>query len=285
MQNSSLAIDHRKQTSAAFRPRIGIASEPRYFAHRQPAALGLALLARGIEAEYLDPSDSAPLPDLDLLVVRGRSQEIFDLLDRAEARGIRCINRRSAIAAVVDKSAMAQTLAAAGIPTPRTRVGTFAAIARESRPEDFPMVMKPVFGDNGRDVRIIERREDLLAVRWSDPSVLAQPWLRSDGFDLKLYVAGEEVRAVKKPSPISTAISAPPRPVPVTAALRDLALRCGAVFGLDLYGVDCIETPEGPVVIEVNDFPNYSGLEGVDDPLARFVTDRARFTVHRGGRG
>jgi len=93
------------------------------------------------------------------------------------------------------------------------------------------------------------------------------------------------VRAVKKPSPISTAISAPPRPVPVTAALRDLALRCGTVFGLDLYGVDCIETPEGPVVIEVNDFPNYSGLEGVDDPLARFVTDRARFTVHRGGRG
>jgi len=35
----------------------------------------------------------------------------------------------------------------------------------------------------------------------------------------------------------------------------------------------------------VNDFPNYSGLEGVDDPLARFVADRARFTVHRGGRG
>jgi len=285
MQNSSLAIDQRKRAPAAFHPRIGIASEPRYFAHRQPAALGLALLARGIEAEFFDPCDSAPLPDLDLLVVRGRSPEILDLLERAEARGIRCVNRRSAIAAVVDKSAMAQTLTAAGIPTPRTRVGTFAAIARESRPEDFPMVMKPVFGDNGRDVRIIERREDLLSVRWSEPSVLAQPWLRSDGFDLKLYVAGEEVRAVKKPSPLSTALCAPAKPVPLTPALRQLALRCGAVFGLDLYGVDCIETPEGPVVIEVNDFPNYSGLEGVDDPLARFVAYRARFSVHRGGRG
>jgi len=285
MHNSPLAIDHPKRAARASHPRIGIASEARYFAHRQPAALGLALLARGIEAEFLNPCDPGPLPDLDLLVVRGRSLEIFDLLERAEARGIRCVNRRSAIAAVVDKAAMAQKLAAAGIPTPRTRVGTFAAIARESRPEDFPLVMKPVFGDNGRDVRIIERREDLLAVRWNEPAVLAQPWLRSDGFDLKLYAAGDDVRAVKKPSPLSTAVSAPAKPVTLTPALRDLALRCGEVFGLDLYGVDCIETSDGPVVIEVNDFPNYSGLEGVDDPLARYVSDRARFTVHRGGRG
>src|SRR5436309_15720426 len=132
----------RRIRNALHEPRIGIAAETRYFEHRQPAALGLALLAKGHEAEFLDPADPASLPDLDLLVVRGRSAAIFDLLERAEARGIRTVNRRSAIAAVVDKSSMARSLAAAGIPTPRTRVGTFAAVARDSGADDFPLVVK-----------------------------------------------------------------------------------------------------------------------------------------------
>jgi len=271
----------RRIRNALHEPRIGIAAETRYFEHRQPAALGLALLAAGHEAEFLDPADPS-LPDLDLLVVRGRSAAIFDLLERAEARGIRTVNRRSSIAAVVDKSSMARTLAAAGIPTPRTRVGSFAAVARDSGADDFPLVVKPVFGDNARGVRVVRDRAELLSLQWHEPSVIAQPYLPSDGFDLKLYVAGEEVRAVKKPSPLATGTEAVAHPVLLTPALRELAVRCGVIFGLDLYGVDCIETPEGPVVIEVNDFPNYSGTEGMDASLARFVVDRARFTTRRG---
>jgi glutathione synthase/RimK-type ligase-like ATP-grasp enzyme len=48
------------------------------------------------------------------------------------------------------------------------------------------------------------------------------------------------------------------------------------LFGLELYGVDCIETPNGPVVIEVNDFPNYSGVPGSDQLLADHVIFRAK---------
>src|SRR5690348_15293842 len=124
MQIPSQRIDRRGRAPAPFHPRIGIAAEARYFAHRQPAALGLALLAAGHEADFLDPTRCPSLPDLDLLVVRGRSPAIFDLLERAEAQGIRTVNRRSAIAAVVDKSSMARALAQGGVPTPRTRVGS-----------------------------------------------------------------------------------------------------------------------------------------------------------------
>ncbi|TMB31973.1 MAG: hypothetical protein E6J61_08470 [Deltaproteobacteria bacterium] len=201
----------RRIRNALHEPRIGIAAETRYFEHRQPAALGLALLAAGHEAEFLDPADPS-LPDLDL----------------------------------------------------------------------SPPVVKPVFGDNARDVRVVRDRAELLSLQWHEPSVIAQPYLPSAGFDLKLYVAREEERAVKKPSPLATGSEAVAHPVLLTPALRDLALRCGVIFGLDLYGVDCIETPEGPVVIEVNDFPNYSGTEGMDASLARFVVDRARFTTRRG---
>jgi ribosomal protein S6--L-glutamate ligase len=212
-----------------------------------------------------------------LLVARGRSPEILDLLSRAEASGVATINRRAAIEAVLDKGAMARVLEAARIPCPPTRVGTLAEIASGVRPAAFPMVVKPVRGDNARGVRVVRSRAELSRLPWSEPAALAQPFVPGDGFDLKLYVAGAQVWAVGKPSPIAGEAlrSEPARPVPTTPALRELAMRCGRLFGLDLFGVDCIATPGGPVVIEVNDFPNYSGIDGADDALARLAVERA----------
>jgi len=37
---------------------------------------------------------------------------------------------------------------------------------------------------------------------------------------------------------------------PITPELTYLGRRCGRLFGLDLFGVDCIETEEGVMVIE-----------------------------------
>ena len=62
--------------------------------------------------------------------------------------------------------------------------------------------------------------------------------------------------------------------MPVTLALRELALRCGRVFGLELFGVDCIEGLGGPWVIEVNEFPNYTGVARADEQLAEHVLAR-----------
>jgi glutathione synthase/RimK-type ligase-like ATP-grasp enzyme len=50
-----------------------------------------------------------------------------------------------------------------------------------------------------------------------------------------------------------------------------LALRCGRLFGLELFGVDCVEGPGGPLVIEVNEFPNYTGVPRADELLADHV--------------
>ena len=166
---------------------------------------------------------------------------------------------------------MGRALAAAGIPIPQTRHDTIAAILDHSTDDDFPMVVKPICGDNARDVRIIRSRDELAALQWTEPTALAQPFIPSDGFDLKLYVAGHEVHAALKPSPIFADAGLAPQPAALTSELRALALRCGKVFGLDFYGVDCIQTSEGPLVIEVNDFPNYSAVPGADECLARYA--------------
>jgi ribosomal protein S6--L-glutamate ligase len=264
--------------------RIAIAAEARYLVQAQPAGLAGALARSGHRPALVDPEDprSASLIGIDLLIARGRSAAVFELLGRAESLGIATLNKRAAIASVLDKAAMARALAAAQIPSPPTRVGALDDLARSSRPSDFPLVVKPVFGDNARGVRIVRTRAELGDLPWSEPLALAQPFVPSDGFDLKLYVAGAEVHAVRKPSPIAADGHAPSQTVQVTPALRALALRSGLLFGLELFGVDCIATPAGPVVIEVNDFPNYTGVPGADDCLARFAIDRVeRLSIHR----
>lgn len=259
------------------RPLVGIAAEPRYLAQRQPAGLMMALARAGHPLVFVDVAMPSPvsLRGLDVLVARGRSPALLDLLGRAEAAGVVTVNPRAAIAAVLDKAGMARALAAAGIPSPAFRLGTIASIAREARADEFPMVVKPIFGDNARGIRVVSSRGELAGLPWTEPLALAQPLLPSDGDDLKLYVAGARVWAVKKPSPLAPRPGGSARLVPTTPALEALARRCGRLFGLDLYGVDCVETAGGPVVIEVNDFPNYTGIDGVDEQLAHHVIGRA----------
>jgi glutathione synthase/RimK-type ligase-like ATP-grasp enzyme len=277
--------DSAKAPRAA-RPRIAVAAEPRYLAQAQPAGLAGALCRAGYPATVLDPQDprTLSLSGIDLLIARGRSPALLDLLDRAEAEGIATINRRDAIIAAMDKARMGRALWLAGIPIPPTRHDTIAALLAHSGDDDFPMVVKPIAGDGARDVRIIRTRDELAALQWTEPTALAQPLIPSGGFDLALYVAGDEVHAARKPSPLSEQIGLQAQPAPLTAELRALALRCGRVFGLDFYGVDCIETAQGPLVIAVNDFPDYSAVPGADESLARYALRCAQRAQEEKGR-
>lgn len=275
LQTTETPLEAARRPRRNRRPRILVAAEPRYLAQRQPAGLAAALVRTGHPAAFLAAEHVHSVTNVDLLVARGRSPALLDLLSRAEALGVPTLNRRAAVEAVLDKGAMARALAAAGLPTPPSHVGPIAGIAAWAASRMFPLVVKPVRGDNARDVRVLRTRQELDDLRWPEPVALAQPFVPGDGWDLKLYVAGERVWAVRKPSPIGTAPDGAPRPVPAGEALRSLALRCGRLFGLDLYGVDCIAGPEGPVVIEVNDFPNYSGLPGADAALAALCLARA----------
>ena len=46
-----------------------------------------------------------------------------------------------------------------------------------------------------------------------------------------------------------------------TPPLRRLALGCARRFGLALAGVDVLETAAGPVVVDVDAFPDYAGID------------------------
>ena len=275
--------------------KVGVIAERRYLSQSMPAAALRALEARGVWVDVICPDVAriapetglvhvaqegwtADLNDYDVVVSRNRNGLGLAMLSYAEAAGVLTINSYSSTERIRNKANMAVLLSRAGLLCPPTILArdasTLAGLPRSS----FPLILKPTYGDNSRGLQLVRRPEDLEAVEWSDDLLLAQRYLPSDGFDLKLYVCGRSVFAVYKPTPFNGDLAAEPRPVAATPAMVELALRCGATFGLEIYGVDTIETSDGLAVIEVNEFPNFTGVPHAGECIADYVIARARAT-------
>lgn len=265
-------------------PHVCVLVEQRYLDQDQPAGVVAALESRGIpvhtlvaETVSVDLSGATWTAGVSVALARGRSTAVLGMLRSLESCGTPVVDSAAAVQAVVDKAGMAAAMAAAGVPTPTTWLGSPADLARRDDLR-FPLVLKPVTGDNARGLVVVRSRRELANVVWPEAVALAQDFHRGDGHDLKLYVAGDVVWAVRRPSPIESdgsprASRDPGVPVPVTPALRDIAHRCSRVFGLRLFGVDCVVGPGGrALAVEVNDFPNYRGLPGAaNEVLADLV--------------
>ncbi len=269
---------------------IVVVAEGRYLTQAQPSSMCNALRARGHRVEVVDLRRSAHnLEDSDwmegatLVVARGRSPQLLCLLQWAQHRGVPTVNRPEAIAAVVNKAGMATMLLAAGILTPPTYLGSPAGMAHRLPGSVFPVVVKPICGDNGQGLVVVQTPQDLASTWWPAETVVVQRYYPDHRWDLKLYGIGGQVWAVEKPGLVcrSGVLTTAPnhdqtRPVPMTDELATTARRCADLFGLELYGVDCLITERGPVVIEVNDFPNYSGVADAGDLLAEYLERRPR---------
>jgi ribosomal protein S6--L-glutamate ligase len=267
------------------RPGVGlhvaVLAEARYLKQRQPSALVAALVRAGHcveqvvpEALALQVTGATPLA-ADGVVARGRSDVLLAALRVLEMTGTLTINRAAAIAGVRDKAGMSTMLQAAGIPTPPTWLGAPGVLVSSVPEACFPLIIKPLFGDNAEGIQLAV--DPTALERLVCGVMLAQPYLMSDGYDLKLYVIGTDVWAIRKPSPFQPTGRCLPsggRRVAVTAELEALALRCGQLFDLEIYGVDCLETPQGLVVIEVNDFPNYTDVSDAPARAADHVAHR-----------
>jgi len=272
---------------------IGVLLEARYLSQAQPNGMISELTRRGHKVNRIVVGETACevgvgtwLETLDLIVVRGRGWPLLWMLGWAESNNIPTINRRDSIAAVYNKADMGLALTKAGLPVPRTYVGSIEKLKSLVPEEEYPLILKPVFGDNCRGLIFVESSEKLSDVEWREGTALAQHYLPSDGNDLKLYGIGGNIWAVRKPSPFISGKKGLkcPELIEVTPELRALGLRCANLFGLDLYGVDCIETADGPMVIEVNDFPNFTSVPESNKYLADHVT-RYLKAIHNKDRG
>ena len=107
-------------------------------------------------------------------------------------------------------------------------------------------------------------------------------YVENTGFDIKLYVTGQEVHAIVKSSPLHGTVQE--KEIPVSRDMLKLARRVGQVFGLDLYGVDVLETPEGLMLVDINDFPSFYGVPRKVASVAEYILHAAYRTRREGQR-
>ncbi len=250
--------------------------DSRYLGHPQPRGMVRALGAAGCRVTFSEPQDGLLeignarwLEGVDVIVARGRSTSLLTRLAVAEAAGVPTLNGRTAIAAVADKPHLITRLHAAGIAVPRSWIGTIEQVRRKIPAAAFPLMLRPVFGDTCREVAV-DTLPAFPGVPWNEPSAIAQQRLPEHTREVTLYVIGDRVWAVRRNATERREANAV-MSLPVTQAWRDLALRCGELFGLQLYGVDCINSRGTLQVIDVSDFPDYDGVAEAHLLLARHV--------------
>jgi glutathione synthase/RimK-type ligase-like ATP-grasp enzyme len=122
-----------------------------------------------------EAGESAFMDGFDLVVVQGRSLSILCLAAVAETAGLRTVNRLSAIRRVLNKAEMGFKLSANRIPTPPTYFDTIQCLAEHV--PSYPLVLKPIFGDNGRGLKVVQTAEELTQLEWEEPTVLAQQYI------------------------------------------------------------------------------------------------------------
>src|SRR5215471_11128901 len=233
-----------------------------------PSATGLVLDGFG-----------AGLPDA--LFVRSMSGGSFEavtlrlgILHAARELGVMVWNDARAIERCVDKSSTSFLLARAGIATPSTwavesREAAAAIVAREAT--DRPLVLKPLFGSQGRGLRLIRTPDDLPDSAVVNGVYYLQRFVgaEQDGFrDFRLLVSrGRIIAAMARHSTRwITNVKRGARPVAVVAneEMRELALRAAAAVGAAFAGVDILyDVDSRPTVLEVNSMPAWSGLQKV----------------------
>jgi ribosomal protein S6--L-glutamate ligase len=246
---------------------------------RMPCRLVVAdegsLVSELASARFFPHSAWRSLNAGDIVVTRSRHPFALALLEQAESLGARARDSSASIFAVRNKVRCTIALAARGLPVPPTFLARRPHDLRSLPSDVFPLLLKPVLGDNARGIAVVSSAAELGTVEWHDDLVLAQRYVDADGVDLKVYVAGTAIWAVRRASPLAAEGDRPVR-VRVTTQLLQLAQACRDAFGLQLFGIDVLESRDGPLIVDVNEFPNYSGIDEAPAEIGRLLVAELR---------
>jgi tetrahydromethanopterin:alpha-L-glutamate ligase len=217
----------------------------------------------------------------DAVVVRTMSGGTFEavtvrlgILHALRELGVMVWNDARAIERCVDKSMTSFLLARAGIATPQTWVMESFEQARlivQREAGSDGLVLKPLFGSQGRGMKLIRQPDDLPRAENKTGVYYLQRFVgveRGGYHDFRLLVVrGRVIAAMQRHSSHwITNIKRGGRSVAVVVneEMKVLAARAAAAVGADFAGVDIVFTADQhPSVLEVNSMPAWSGLQKV----------------------
>ncbi|MBO0902644.1 ATP-grasp domain-containing protein [Jiella sonneratiae] len=196
----------------------------------------------------------------------------LSLLHALERLGVLVSNGARAVENCVDKAMTSFLLAGAGLPSPRSfAVESRREAERILAAERRPLVLKPLFGAQGKGLKLVGSVDDLPPAEAIAGSVYyLQRYIghSSDGrfSDYRVLVSrGRAVAAMRREAACwITNIKQGARACPIEPdpALEALAVAATAAVGGDFCGVDILKDAAGlPQVLEVNSMPAWTGLK------------------------
>lgn len=235
------------------------------------ARVGLRPYARIGRADLLE--------DLSALIVRpighGSLEEIvfrMDALYRLRRLGLYIINPPEAIEHCVDKYDILAILEENGLPVPRTVVTENVGEALKAfRELGRDVIVKPIFGSRGVGATRVNDPEVastvFTAIRFYHGVIYLQEFVHHGLSDIRAFVVGNRVvaamRRVGENWKTNYSQGASPTRIDLDKSLEDIAVKSAQLIDCKIGGVDVLESPTGPFVVEVNSQPGWKGLQSV----------------------
>jgi RimK family alpha-L-glutamate ligase len=227
------------------------------------------------------PGFAHGLPDA--VLVRSIAAGSFEVITRRlgvlHALAKLCVpvwNSAQAIERCVDKSMTTFLLKSAGLPIPPTFAVEGRAAAERLVEQELrraALVAKPLFGAQGRGIRLVRTPSDLPAEDEASGVYYLQHYVPHAGppyLDYRVFVCAGKVPAMmgRRSDDWVTNVNRGAVPEEVgnhrESELTELAVAAAAAVGAQFAGVDIIAAEDGRLyVIEVNSMPAWSGLQSV----------------------
>ncbi len=255
------------------------------------------LVARLAYKPYFKVNNISVLEDLDALIIRpigrGSLEELvfrMDMLHKMERQGFYMVNPPGAIEHCVDKYDILALLEDVGVPVPRT-------LATESVNEAIKafnelggdVVVKPIFGSRGQGatrVNDIDIADTIFkAITFHHGVIYMQEFIEHGHTDIRAFVLGNQViasmRRVATGWKTNYSRGAKPAPTEISDDFKELAVKAAKAVGCKVAGVDILEGPDGPRIVDVNSQPGWKGLQAVSkvniaEEIVKFVVQEIK---------
>ncbi|MFL5811952.1 MAG: RimK family alpha-L-glutamate ligase [Bdellovibrionia bacterium] len=237
------------------------------------------------------------LPHYDAILPRiGASITEYGLavVKHFETLGMYPVNSSWAIAESRNKMRCLQVLTEAGLLVPptvlsRSRKGLEPAVRAV---KGLPVILKVLQGTQGVGVMLLHTPIALGSVldtlRGLDQDVIIQQFLaEAAGRDYRVFVVGNKVvAAMMRTAPEGEFRSnihrgGEGRLVKLSKEFEKAAIRATQVLGLEIAGVDLMDSSSGPMILEVNSSPGFEGIEratglNIAGTIVRHIKQSAR---------
>lgn len=222
--------------------------------------------------------------DIDLCLLRsfgpGSNEQLtrrISMVEHLEMSGVRVINPCYPFRKARDKYATQYLLQNGGLPVATTYTTEDPFRASRYSEEFSESVYKPILGSMGKGSLKFDQvgLAEEAFIRLSDLGLplIVQKFLPNPGRDVRVLIIGKEVigsvyrYAATNSWKANVAQGGEMLQEEVPEEFKEIALKATRVMGLDYCGVDILEGPEGPVILEVNASPGWQGFKeatGID---------------------